>query len=219
MALQSLYDTLFEHYGPQHWWPADSPFEVVVGAILTQNTNWKNVEQAIANLKAADVLDPTTTLSLRTSELETMIRPSGFFRQKADRLQRFCRFLRDNFGGDLQRLFALPLSELRLCLLAHHGIGPETADSILLYAAEKPSFVIDAYTHRLIERLNQSDKITYDTMRHKFMQELPVSTELYNEFHALIVRHAKEHCRKRNPLCLDCPLLDQCLFGQRLTSE
>lgn len=216
MPLQRLYNRLFAHYGPQHWWPADTPFEVVVGAILTQNTNWLNVERAIANLRTADVLDSAAIHRLPTAELEALIRPSGFFRQKADRLQQFTCFLHNNFRGDLQQLFALPLPELRLLLLAQNGIGPETADSILLYAAGKPSFVIDAYTHRLLDRLGLAQKASYDSLRINFMQHLPDSTELYKEFHALIVHHAKEHCRKRRPLCRACPLLDGCPFGQDL---
>lgn len=218
MPLLKLYNRLLDHYGPQHWWPADSPFEVVVGAVLTQNTNWKNVEQAITNLHGANALDPEVIRLLPGKELEALIRPSGFFRQKAERLQQFVAFLHNNFNGDLQQLFALPLTELRSLLLEQNGIGPETADSILLYAADKPSFVVDAYTHRLIGRIGYAHNLSYDSMRNRFMQQLPVSTELYNEFHALVVRHAKEHCRKRLPLCHDCPILDSCPFGQDLTT-
>ncbi len=219
MTLQQLYDRLYGHYGPQHWWPADSPFEVIIGAILTQNTNWQNVELAITNLRTASALDPATIKRLPTAKLEKFIRPSGFFRQKADRLQQFTRFLHNNFMGDLQQLFTLPLPKLRLLLLEQQGIGPETADSILLYAAGKPSFVVDAYTHRLLERIYNSQKISYERMRDNFMQQLPASTELYNEFHALIVCHVKKLCRKRLPLCSECPLLDCCLFGQDLTAD
>ena len=218
MSLQRLYNRLVTHYGPQHWWPAETPFEVVIGAILTQNTNWRNVERAIANLRGANALEPTTIRQLPTAELEELIRPSGFFRQKAGRLQQFVTFLFDNYNGDLQHLFALPLTELRSLLLEQNGIGPETADSILLYAAGKPSFVVDAYTHRLIGRIGYAHNLSYDSMRDNFMQELPVSTELYNEFHALIVRHAKEHCRKRRPSCHNCPILDSCPFGQDLST-
>ncbi len=218
MTLRQLYDRLFDHYGPQHWWPADSPFEVIVGAILTQNTNWLNVEQAIANLRAANALDHAAISCLSASELEACIRPSGFFRQKAARLQQFVHFLHTNYNGDLQQLFALQMIELRRLLLEQKGIGPETADSILLYAAGKPSFVVDAYTHRLLERIDRAPKISYASMRNNFMQQLPASTELYNEFHALIVCHVKKLCRKRLPLCSECPLLEYCLFGQDLTT-
>ena len=218
MTLHQLYNRLFTHYGPQQWWPADSPFEVIVGAILTQNTNWLNVERAIINLRNANALDPETIRRLPTTELETLIRPSGFFRLKAVRLQQFTLFLHHSFMDDLQQLFALPLPELRKLLLGQKGIGPETADSILLYAAGKPSFVVDAYTHRLIERIYNSQTASYDSIRDNFMQQLPISTELYNEFHALIVCHAKNFCCKRRPLCCECHLLDCCLFGQDLTT-
>lgn len=215
MTLQELYDRLYSRYGPQHWWPAETPFEVIIGAILTQNTNWLNVEKAIDNLRAADALDPVALLRLTTAELEALIRPSGFFRQKALRLQTFITFLQNNFRGDLQRLFSLDLPELRTTLLAQNGIGPETADSIVLYAAQKPSFVVDAYTHRILARIGiQSGRQEYDKTRDLFMTELPHDSALFNEFHALLVRLAKEFCRKSGPACTDCPVVDGCRCGQ-----
>jgi endonuclease-3 related protein len=215
MPLQQIYNRLFDHFGPQNWWPADTPFEVIVGAILTQNTNWLNVEKAISNLRTADVLDPISIQTLPIADLEAMIRPSGFFRQKSVRLQQFTTFLISNFQGDLQRLFSLRLPELRKLLLKQNGIGPETADSILLYAANKPSFVVDTYTHRMLDRIGiGSERPRYEETRSLFMDELPHDTELFNEFHALIVRLAKDSCRKRNPLCRDCPLHTLCSFGR-----
>ncbi len=220
ISLQNLFDRLYKYYGPQRWWPADSPFEVIVGAILTQNTNWHNVEQAIENLRSEDALDPTSIRSLSTSELEAMIRPSGFFRQKAVCLQRFTSLLFNDFAGDLQRLFSLPLTELREWLLKQNGIGPETADAIVLYAAEKPSFVVDVYTHRILERIGiETGRQQYEQTRALFMAALPNIPELFNEYHALMVRLAKEFCRKRTPLCRSCPLLSCCRYGQSTTGD
>jgi endonuclease-3 related protein len=215
MILHDLYLRLYNHYGPQQWWPANSPFEVIIGAILTQNTNWRNVEKAIANLRNADALDPVSIQNLPVTRLETLIRPSGFFRQKTVRLQQFCNFLKTEYQGDLQRLFALPLPELRNTLLNQNGIGPETADSIILYAANQPSFVVDTYTHRMLGRVGiQNERQRYEQTRALFMDKLPHETKLFNEYHALIVRLAKDYCRKRNPRCNDCPLLTLCCFGR-----
>ena len=213
--LTDIYDRLFHAFGPQNWWPAESPFEVVVGAILTQNTNWSNVEKAIANLRTANALTVPGVSETSKTELEGLIRPSGFFRQKAERLRHFVRFLEHDFDGDLNQLFALPMEQLRQTLLAQPGIGPETADSIILYAAGKASFVVDAYTHRIFERLGMEPANTkYEQTRACFMEALPSDVELYNEYHALIVRHAKEYCRKRNPVCPACPLLNLCRLGK-----
>ena len=152
-SLSDIFDLLAAHYGPLHWWPAETPFEVVVGAILTQNTNWRNVERAIAHLRAAGTLTPEPLLSLPRAELEKLIRPAGFFRQKAERLQLFTAHLFARFGDDLAAMLAGDLDAVRRDLLALKGIGPETADSILLYAGGRPSFVVDAYTRRLFTRL------------------------------------------------------------------
>ncbi len=213
--LLDIFNCLLQRFGPQHWWPAETPFEVIVGAILTQNTNWKNVEKAIINLRQADMLCLHGIHQLETGKLEALIRPSGFFRQKAARLHSFIGLIMNRFDGDLDRLLALPVGELRKTLLEQPGIGPETADSIILYAADKPSFVVDAYTQRIFSRVGLlSGRIEYDRTRALFMENLPRQTELYNEYHALIVRLAKMHCRKRQPLCSDCPLLAVCKYGQ-----
>lgn len=206
---------LAAHYGPLHWWPADTPFEVVVGAILTQNTAWRNVERAIAHLRGADALTPAAIHDLPRAELERLIRPAGFFRQKAERLQLFSEFLLGGHDGDLGALLAGPLEEVRRTLLARKGIGPETADSILLYAGGRPSFVVDAYTRRLLTRLGllRGDE-SYETIRALFMDRLPHDPDLFNEYHALIVEHCKTLCRK-TPLCPACPLLPVCPFGQK----
>jgi len=212
--LLNVYQKLFDRYGPRHWWPAESPFEMAVGAILTQNTNWGNVEKAIANLREAEALSAVALCSLPRSELEKLINPSGFFRQKAERLQLFSGYLLDNYQGSLESLLRKPLHLLRQELLALKGIGPETADSILLYGGNHLTFVVDAYTSRLFSRLGclQGGE-KYEEIRSFFMQRLPADVDLYNEFHALIVRHCKDHCRKR-PLCPGCPLEKICRYRQ-----
>ena len=215
-ALQ-IYEQLFGAYGPQHWWPADSPFEVMVGAILTQNTNWKNVEKAIANLKAEKMLGAAAMAACDRQRLAELIRPSGFFRQKAERLQLFCRFFLEN--GENRALQQLPLEELRRKLLDLHGIGPETADSMLLYALDKPVFVVDAYTRRIFTRLGLlTDPLGYETIRHYFESQLEASLPLYQEYHALIVEHAKRHCRVR-PDCRCCPLAGCCAAADGLMTK
>lgn len=212
--LQLLYRKLLDHFGPLHWWPANSPFEVVVGAILTQNTAWTNVEQAITNLNTAGALSPHILAEIPIDQLEELIRPSGFFRQKATRLQHFSRHLATDWQNNLNDFCSGPLEEARERLLARPGIGPETADSILLYAVYRPSFVVDAYTRRIFERvgvLQGGEK--YDEVRHIFMQNLPEDVALYNEYHAQIVQLAKTYCRKRKPLCNECPLCEHCRFA------
>ncbi len=211
--LRDIYDRLHAAYGPQHWWPAETPFEVIVGAILTQSAAWTNVEQAIANLKAAGALSPRGIRALSEVELAQIIRPSGYFNAKARRLKSFVDLLYEHFAGDLDRTLATPASELRSLLLATHGIGPETADSILLYAAGHPVFVIDAYARRIFSRLGFAPATDgYDAWQQRFMQHLPPDAPLFNEYHALIVRHGKDTCRVR-PLCAACPLLDGRLPG------
>ncbi len=204
-ALIRIYRQLFECYGPQHWWPGDSPFEIMLGAVLTQNTAWANVERAIANLKAAGLLDLSAIHQARPDELAVHIRPAGYFNIKARRLLSLCDFLSESEG-----LEQLTDKALRIRLLAVHGIGPETADDILLYAFNRPVFVIDAYTRRLFSRLGlvQADA-GYETLRSDFEQALGENAELYNEYHALIVRHAKEICRTK-PLCDGCCLQSLC---------
>ena len=201
------YEAMSRALGPMHWWPAQTAFEVIVGAILTQSTAWVNVERAISNLRAARVLTPSALLAVRTQRLAEMVRPSGYFRQKAKKLKAFVRFLQAEYGGSLKRMFESPTLELREKLLAVHGIGPETADSILLYAGNHPVFVVDAYTHRILERHGIADgKPDYERVRSFIEDALPRSPQLYNEFHALIVNTGKNWCRKKTPRCGECPL-------------
>jgi endonuclease-3 related protein len=212
------FDRLLAAYGRQHWWPGDSPFEVIVGAILTQQTAWANVEKALANLLAANVLSPDGIRATSEGELAALIRPSGFYRGKARKLKAFVALLDDRFGGDLDSLLAAPGDELRAALLDTHGIGPETADSILLYAAGRPYFVIDAYARRIFSRLGLTpERDTYDAWQRLFTRELPPDAALFNEYHALIVEHAKRTCRTV-PLCEVCSLLDVCPAGRAASS-
>ena len=209
-----VFRLLEAHFGTQKWWPADSPFEVVVGAILTQNTAWTNVEKAIGNLRAADALAPEAISRMAPAALEQLIRPAGFFRQKALRLQHVTTVLVTTCAGEVATLCAGPLDEARSRLLALPGIGPETADSILLYAAHRPSFVVDAYNRRIFSRLGLlAGDEKYEAIRARFMAGLPVEPRLYNEYHALIVTLAKSHCRKNRPDCLGCPLVSGCGFA------
>ena len=205
--LMRYYSAMSQALGPMHWWPAQTPFEVIVGAILTQSTAWANVELAIANLRAARVLTPTAMLAVRTSRLAALVRPSGYFRQKAKKLKAFLQFLQREYRGSLKRMFHTPTEELRTKLLAVHGIGPETADSILLYAGNHPVFVVDTYTHRIFSRHGiTSAKPDYETVRKLFESTLPADPRLLNEFHALVVNIGKNWCRKREPRCGECPL-------------
>ncbi|OHB30406.1 MAG: endonuclease [Desulfuromonadaceae bacterium GWC2_58_13] len=214
-SLEQVFERLLDHFGPLHWWPADTPFEVVIGAILTQNTAWTNVEKAIVNLRLHDGLTPDALRAAPRKRLEDWIRPAGFFRQKAERLQLFTEHLFARHGGDLRRMLAGPLAEVREELLALKGIGPETADSILLYAGGRPSFVVDAYTRRLFGRLQLLDAdAPYEHIRAFFMDRLPADSDLFNEYHALIVEHCKRLCRKQRPLCPECCLLDLCPFAK-----
>lgn len=193
--------------GPMHWWPAQTPFEVIVGAILTQSTAWANVERAIANLRTAKLLTPAAMRRVSISRLATLVRPSGYFRQKAKKLKAFLHFLQSDYGGSLKRMFETPTTELRTALLAVHGIGPETADSILLYAGSHPVFVVDAYTHRIFGRHGLADgKPDYERVRSFVESSVPPDPVLFNEFHALIVNTGKNWCRKSAPRCDGCPL-------------
>ncbi|MDT8421520.1 MAG: endonuclease III domain-containing protein [Desulfuromonadales bacterium] len=208
--LNAIFATLLKAYGPLHWWPAETPFEVAIGALLTQNTNWKNVEIAIDNLRREEALTPQAIAALQRQELEQLIRPSGFFRQKAERLQHLAEYLQTAHNNALENLLNQPLELARRELLQLKGIGPETADSILLYAGNLPSFVVDAYTMRLFQRLGSlTGKEGYEQVRNLFMSRLPADPEIYNEYHALIVEHCKRFCRKR-PLCQQCPLQNSC---------
>jgi len=205
--LELYYQTLFSALGPQRWWPARTPFEVIVGAILTQNTAWSNVERAIANLRRERLLTPAALERIERRRLERLIRSSGYFRQKARKLKEFVRFLRREFGGSLVRMFRIPTEDLRARLLAVHGIGRETADSILLYAGGHGVFVVDAYTHRILARHGLAgNDAKYEEIRALFEASLPRDPATYNEFHGLIVNVGKNWCRTREPLCHQCPL-------------
>ncbi|HWQ03301.1 MAG TPA: endonuclease III domain-containing protein [Candidatus Nitrosotenuis sp.] len=206
-ALQQYFDALFAALGPQRWWPGRTPFEVIVGAILTQNTSWTNVERAIANLRREKLLTPAALERVPQARLARLIRSSGYFRQKARKLKSFVKFLRREYSGSLRKMFKAPTDKLREQLLAVHGIGPETADSILLYAAQKPVFVVDAYTKRILVRHELAGKMDgYEEIRALFENALPQETQLYNEFHALLVMTGKHWCRTRAPRCEACPL-------------
>jgi endonuclease-3 related protein len=207
-TLRTVYTALSRCHGPQHWWPGDSPFEIMVGAILTQNTAWSNVEKAIANLVQRDKLQPEAIAVARLDHLAGWLRPSGYFNVKAQRLRNFCRwYLRT---GGYRALQALDTGTLRATLLGVNGVGRETADDMLLYAFQRPVFVVDAYTRRLFSRLGLfAGDESYDTMRVAIEQALGADTALYNEYHALIVRHAKEICRVR-PDCTGCVLQRDC---------
>jgi endonuclease-3 related protein len=205
--LLRYYEAMSGALGPMRWWPAKTPFEVIVGAILTQSTAWGNVERAIANLRSAGVLTPSAMLRIRNSRLAELVRPSGYFRQKAKKLKAFVRFLQTGYGGSLRRMFQIPTLELREKLLSVHGIGPETADSILLYAGNHPVFVVDAYTHRIFGRHGITEgKPDYEKVRAFIESSIPRQAELFNEFHALIVNTGKNWCRKSAPRCEECPL-------------
>jgi len=206
--LGQYYETLYKALGPQRWWPARTPFEVIVGAILTQNTAWTNVQRAIANLRRERLLTPAALERVPRRRLERLIRSSGYFRQKARKLKEFTAFLRREYRGSLARMFRTPTAELRERLLAVHGIGRETADSILLYAGGHGVFVVDAYTKRILARHGLAhEKAQYEEVRALFESSLPADAETYNEFHGLIVNVGKNWCRTRNPRCEQCPLL------------
>ena len=211
-ALQDIYHRLIDYYGPQHWWPAKEPFEVIIGAILTQSAAWLNVEKVISNLKAAGVLSPGALRRLSLPEISDLIRPSGYYNAKAFKLKSLVDWLEEFCNDDLGRVFAGDATRLRQQLLSVYGIGPETADSIILYAANKPVFVIDAYTRRIISRIGLNpDRNSYSAWQSLFIDNLPAETELFNEYHALLVCLGKNVCRKR-PLCQQCCLNDLCRY-------
>lgn len=209
MVLQAIYRRLFEVFGPQHWWPADSPYEMMVGALLTQATSWSNVEEAMDRLRGARLLSPSRLAGERRARLERLIRPAGYFRQKARRLQGFSRWYLRRFRGRADRMFRTPLPRLREELLAQYGVGPETADSILLYAGRRPVFVVDAYTQRVFYRHRLVDRAArYETVQELVMRALRAEERLYNELHALIVAVGKRYCHRTAPDCAHCPLGD-----------
>jgi len=211
--LIKIYDKLLNHFGKQGWWPTTSnqnpKFEIIVGAILTQQTSWKNVEKSIKNLKDNDLLEPKKLYNLPMNKLQILVKPSGFFKVKSKRLRSFLEFLVENYDDNLDKMFELSLNDLREILLSVHGVGPETCDSIILYAGDKPVFVIDAYTLRLCERYPIIKSKKYEEVRGFFEKNLPKDVNLFKEFHALIVELGKNYC-KTKPLCEKCPLNEGC---------
>lgn len=213
--VKRYYRRLFRVFGPQGWWPAETRFEVIAGAILTQNAAWANVEKALANLKRKSLLTPRAIHRLRGTKLAGLIRPSGYFNIKAKRLKSFTAFLFRVYGGNLDTMFRTPWRKLRQELLEVNGIGPETADSILLYAGGLPVFVVDLYTRRVLARHGQIDfRASYEAVQRHFMDRLPPRPRMFNEYHALLVRVGKEYCGAR-PRCRGCPL-EVCLEGKPL---
>jgi endonuclease-3 related protein len=210
LRLLSVFHSLLAAYGPQHWWPAETPFEVMVGAILTQNTAWTNVERAIVRLKDRIPLDAEAIVGLPLEDLAALLRPAGYFNVKARRLQRFCAAYLA--AGGIETLRAMETGPLRRWLLAVHGVGPETADDVLLYAFGRPVFVVDAYTRRIFTRLGclRGDE-GYEAIRQTFETVLDPDVALFNEYHALIVVHGKEVCRTR-PRCDACSLGGSCPY-------
>jgi len=202
-----IYERLLRRYGRQGWWPAETAFEVMVGAILTQNTSWRNVESAITRLKRRNLMTPARVMGVSEADLATCIRSAGYYNVKARRLRSFVSYYLAEYNGSSERMADCPTEQLRAELLAVNGIGPETADSILLYALGHPVFVVDAYTRRLAscQGLAPPDA-GYGRLQKVFEDGLPADPDLFNEFHALIVRHGKEYCRKRAPRCGGCPL-------------
>jgi len=206
-ALHSIYNKLYSYFGAQYWWPADSPFEVIIGAILTQNTNWQNVEKAINNLKKQRLLNPDKLYRLSQRRLASLIVPAGYYNIKAKRLKNFLDFFMKTFRGSLKKMSLLDMQSLRGQLLSVNGIGQETADSILLYAFKKPIFVIDAYTRRILIRQRLiKEESGYAEIQNLIMQNLKADVKLFNEYHALLVKLAKEVCLKNKPKCDICPL-------------
>lgn len=215
-SLKAVFDKLFETYGRQYWWPAKSPFEVMLGAILTQSTSWGNVEKAVANLKKANILSPRAVRGISTEALAQLIRPCGYYNQKAVKLKALAVWLKNTCGDDISHLMHEPdTNTLRESLLKVHGVGEETADSVLLYALGKPVFVVDAYTKRIIQRLGLiANSNSYQDFQKLFVDNLPADVKLYNEFHALIVKLAKDKCHKK-PVCTGCSLKELCSYDGR----
>lgn len=212
-----IFQVMYKNYGPQHWWPGETPFEIMLGAVLTQNTSWTNVEKAISALKANHALDPRVIVNTHHKHLASWLTPVGYFNVKATRLQAYCKWYVDS--GQFEQLNRLNTAELRKALLSVKGVGPETADDILLYAFTRPVFVIDAYTRRLFSRLRYiNGNETYETLREDFESKLSKQTEkvqLFNEYHGLIVHHAKYFC-KTKPICKECCLRKHCNFNDKL---
>ena len=221
VSLEEVYRLLYRAYGPQYWWPGDGPFDVVIGAILTQAASWKNVELALANLKAADCWSFPALNSCPQEELAAIVRPSGYFNAKAAKLKAFAAHVVERYDGDLSRMFQQDTQPLRRELLSIYGIGPETADDILVYAAGKPSFVIDAYTIRILKRLGitpEKGREGYADYQELFHRRLPADIALFNEYHALLDHHAGASCRKV-PRCAGCCLRSVCLTGRSIEND
>lgn len=209
--LMEIYSLLLEHFGPQHWWPGEGPFEVIVGAILTQSAAWTNVEKGIAKLKLAGALSPEALRTLPLEELAVLIHSCGYFNAKSVKLKAFAQWFGERFGDSLEKMFTVETWSLREELLGVHGIGEETADSILLYAGNKPVFVIDAYTRRFIDRIRlRPGSRKYCDYQKLFMKHLPPEARLFNEYHALLVALGKNYCLKSKPACEECPLRKIC---------
>jgi endonuclease-3 related protein len=207
--LREAYERMLAAFGPQHWWPGESPFEIMVGAVLVQNTAWRNVERAIANLRDAAVMNPRALYDLPPAELAELIRPAGYYQVKTKRLRNLLQFIVEQYDASLEAMFRTSLQTLREQLLAVHGIGPETADAILLYAGGMPTFVVDTYAHRVLARHGWIGyDATYDEIKDYFESELPHDAALFNEYHALLVRVGKENCKRSVPLCETCPLAE-----------
>jgi endonuclease-3 related protein len=205
-AFHKIYKTLYKTYGPQHWWPGETPFEIIIGAILTQNTNWRNASRAITNIKAAGLLDPLKLLQQRR-RIPALIKTAGFYRIKANYLNAFLEYYLTTYDGKVEKMAQKKTRTIRDELLAVRGIGPETADAILLYALGKRTFVVDSYTRRIFSRHGMVEPdMSYEDLQHEIEKNLPKEIRIYNEFHALIVRVGKEYCRKNEPLCNNCPL-------------
>ncbi len=212
--IMNIYQKLLNHFGKRNWWPAETPFEIIVGAILTQQTTWKNVERAINNLKKEKLMNANALAKVDINKIERTIRSSGFFRQKARRLKNTACHLMSRYNGDLNAFFDRDINEIREELLALEGIGQETADSILLYAGGKPIFVVDSYTIRVCERLGLCTEKKYDQVQKWFMKRLPQAAGIYGEMHALIVELGKHYC-KAEPKCNGCPLMELCSFHSK----
>jgi len=207
--LTAVYEKLLAAFGPQHWWPGESPFEIVVGAVLVQNTAWRNVERAIENLREAGLMESRTLYAVPEKELAELIRPAGYFQVKSRRLRNLLKLVVEQYDGSLEAMFRTDLATLREELLGVSGIGPETADAILLYAGSLPTFVVDTYTHRVLARHGWIGyEADYHEIKDHFEASLPADAVLYNEYHALLVRLGKDYCRKTAPKCEACPLVD-----------
>ena len=220
--LSEVYNRLLDRYGPQGWWPAESAFEVIVGAVLTQSTAWVNVEKALASMRDKGCWSFEAIAEMPTDELAGVIRSSGYFNAKARKLQAFSRHVLGNYGGVLDEMFAMDTTDLRRELISIHGIGEETADDIIVYAAGKPSFVMDSYTRRIVDRMGLTPdgrNPGYRSYQSLFQDNLAADTALFNEYHALLDHHAKATCTKREPRCRECCLADLCPTGRESSRD